>query len=301
MSVKTLQQRLAGGELVFLDGAVGTELSGRGAAMSVEAWCGPATEHHTNLLREIHEDYIRAGAQVITANTFATHRTVLEAGGLGDQVERLNRLAVTVALEARENANAKHDVVVAASMSHMLPHRNPPGDGFDQQQLGKDYQEIATIVADAGCELIILEMMSHPGRIALAARAAASTGLPFWMGLSATEENGELVAYVPEHYPFEDVVKQVVDSGATAIGIMHTRPELTGPALEVVRKHWSGPLLAYPDSGHFAWPGFEFEEVIKPHALVEYAQRWVDDGVQIVGGCCGLGVEHIREMVKKLG
>src|SRR5215204_4880549 len=104
-----LQQRLEEGEVVILDGATGTELERRGAPMDDAAWDAAALATHPDMVREVHEDYIRAGADVIITNTFATARHVLEPAGMGGQFRELNTRAVTLAKEARENMPEEPD------------------------------------------------------------------------------------------------------------------------------------------------------------------------------------------------
>ena len=84
-----LHTRLAAGEVLVLDGGTGTELQRRGVAMDPAAWCGPATLGNDQLLTQIHLDYINAGADVITANTFAAGRVMLAAAGYASQVEEI--------------------------------------------------------------------------------------------------------------------------------------------------------------------------------------------------------------------
>ena len=120
-----LHARIVAGGTVLLDGGTGTELERRGVPMNERAWCGDAILGHADRLREIHEDYIRAGAEVIITNTFATARHCLEPIGLGGDVERANRVAVEVAREARERV-ADHDVAVAGSISDFFADRASP-------------------------------------------------------------------------------------------------------------------------------------------------------------------------------
>jgi methionine synthase I (cobalamin-dependent) len=94
----TLEQRLDAGDIIIIDGAIGTELQLRGADMDGMAWCAAATETRPDILRTLHEDYIRAGADVITSNTFSSCRRVLEAAGMGDDTVALNRRAVELAV-----------------------------------------------------------------------------------------------------------------------------------------------------------------------------------------------------------
>jgi homocysteine S-methyltransferase len=97
-----------------------------------------------------------------------------------------------------------------------------------------------------------------------------------------------------------DVVGPVMARGGSVLAVMHSEVGDTGPALEVARRHWTGPLAAYPESGYFEMPSWRFADVITPEDLVTHAERWLGQGVQILGGCCGLGPEHIRLLRERL-
>src|SRR5262245_61160009 len=100
MAQQAWQQTLARGGTVVLDGGTGTELRRRGMALGDTTWSALAALTHYDLLRTIHADYVAAGADVITTNTFATTRFVLEAAGHGKEFARINARAVTAAREA---------------------------------------------------------------------------------------------------------------------------------------------------------------------------------------------------------
>ena len=124
MSYLDIKRRLDAGEIVVLDGGTGTELQRRGAQMDPSAWCGPASLNNSELLTQVHLDYIEAGADVITANTFASSRLMLTPAGFANRVEEINRIAVEAALRARDLATAKspsRKIAVAGSLSHMVP------------------------------------------------------------------------------------------------------------------------------------------------------------------------------------
>ena len=114
-----LRQRLDRGEVIVLDGAMGTELERRGVPMDDAAWSAAALITHPDTVREVHEDYIRAGADVIITNTFATARHVLEPAEMGGQFRELNTRAVTLAKQARENAADRP--VLSRARSRPLP------------------------------------------------------------------------------------------------------------------------------------------------------------------------------------
>ena len=129
-----IERELAEGGVILLDGATGTELERRGAAMHSAVWCAMATLEAPETLRAVHEDYIRAGSRVITANTFSNHRLMLGPAGLGERSVELTRRAVEIALEARDRLGAGDTVAVAGSMSHQVPLQ-PGTDYRDPTQL----------------------------------------------------------------------------------------------------------------------------------------------------------------------
>ena len=102
--MRMLDEKLEAGEVILLDGGTGAELDRLGVPMDGIAWCALANKTHPEVVRQVHESYIRAGADVVTANTFSTSRNVLGAVGLGDEVAAINRRAVALAMEARESA-----------------------------------------------------------------------------------------------------------------------------------------------------------------------------------------------------
>jgi S-methylmethionine-dependent homocysteine/selenocysteine methylase len=303
MDLTDLHARLKVGDFVLLDGATGTELERRGVPMNDDAWCALATEAGPDTLRQVHEDYIRAGADVIIANTYASSRNMLGPAGMGDKVEPLNRRAVEIALEARSRAANGRPVAVAGSMSHMMPMvageaRNRPDALPSDEQFLANAREMAGILKTAGVDLIVLEMMSRPSQIRLLVEAARETGLPVWIGFSARQDDdGKVVSFCWESFPFEDVVAAAIEAGGGEVmGIMHTNPHIVGPALDILRRQWDGPMMAYPDSGYFKMPQWQFGDIIPPDALVAQARGWIAQGTTAVGGCCGIGVEHIRAL-----
>jgi S-methylmethionine-dependent homocysteine/selenocysteine methylase len=302
MSYATIDQRLSDGSIVLLDGGTGTELEKRGAKMHPRAWCGPATLDNVEILEGVHRDYIAAGADVITANTYASSRLMLAPAGFGDRFEQINRTAVAAAQRAVA-ASGRQDVLVAGSLSPMCPI-TPDSDRPDLDQeppvevMRDAFHELAHLLRDAGCDLLLLEMMYYPHRLALLLEAAQASGLPVWAGFAVRRVGqGEIVGFAPEQsIPFSDILAAVDWTGVQAAGIMHSPADLTGDAIALLRQRYGGALLAYPDSGYFRMPHWQFEDIIAPEALVEFAHGWVADEVQILGGCCGLSPAHIAAL-----
>lgn len=300
----SLTERLDNNEILLLDGGVSTEIRRRGVALDENVWSGLTTKTHPDQVREVHEDYIRAGAQVITANTYSTARHVLESINLGHESKLLNLKSVQLAQQARDNV-ATGDVYIAGSMSSMPPltshHEVATGE-----QVASSYQELAEVLAEAGVDLIVAEMMRDIENASIVIEAAVATGLPVWIGFSAMmADNGVDVRSLrwknrddmTSAHDFGEMVEALKPLGGQAAGIMHTRVEDTAPALKVLREHWSGPTLAYAETGKLVLPDWRYEEVSSPEEYATVIAGWIRDyGVQIVGGCCGTGPEHIRAL-----
>jgi S-methylmethionine-dependent homocysteine/selenocysteine methylase len=296
--MSALQQRFDGGEVVILDGATGTELERRGAPMDDAAWDAAALATHPDMVREVHEDYIRAGVDVIITNTFATARHVLEPAGMGGQFRELNIRAVTLAKEARENA-ADGPVFIAGSISTMSAHDDHNYEPRAEKARA-NYREQAEVLAESGVDVIALEMMRDIEQTTYAVEAAVAMGLPVWVGFSCKiTEEGTVVLWDGEHTLVE-ALEMIPSLGTSLESIMHTLTEDTPAALREVSECWSGPVGAYPHSGEFIMPNWQFIDMISPEDFATQAQGWLETGVQLIGGCCGIGPEHIRLLKERL-
>lgn len=314
MRYTAVHERLEAGKTVILDGGTGTELQRRGARMDPGAWCGPASAESGDLLEQVHRDYVAAGADVITANTYASSRLMLEPAGYGDRFAEINQAAVDAAFRARE-ASGRDEVLVAGAISHMAPFvagsaQHDLSRAPSEAAMREAFTEMATFLKDSGCDLILLEMMYYPERMPAAFEAALATGLPVWAGFSArrgaagplsptgpVDSTGTLLSFAPDRdIPFAELITILDDYDVAAAGIMHTPSHLVAEALAILKETYDGPLLAYPDSGYFRMPQWQFEAIIPPDEFQRYASQWAADGAQIIGGCCGLSPEHIQAL-----
>jgi len=289
------QEELEADRILLIDGAMGTELQRRGVPMHKVAWSGAAVLTHPDVVREAHQDYIRAGARVIITNTFGSTRQMLEPAGYGDQVEEVHRGAVRLARQARENA-AEPGVAVAGSIS-----TEPPGfdqDAFlDPERELEAYREAAGLLSDAGVDLIALEMIVETSHASRAMQAAKETGLPVWLGVACRKtEDGRIVSFDYPDLELVTVLDALIPMGPTVVNIMHSEIEAIPHAIELVRRRWSGPVGVYPESGHFTKPNWNFVDVISPAALATAASSWVAAGARLLGGCCGTGPGHIEAL-----
>lgn len=299
MLYSNIKRRLDDGDIIVLDGGTGTELERRGVPMDPEAWCGAATLDHVEVLEGIHRDYIASGADVITANTYASSRLMLKPAGLGNRFLDINRTAINTAHRAKQ-ASGNSDIAIAGSLSQMFPMvagaaRNDPSRVPSAQEMADAFGELAELHRSEGCDLILLEMMYYPDRIRAALKAATETGLPVWIGFSVRRgDDGEVLSFAAEHdIPFAENVALLAEFDVAAAGVMHSPSDIISDATETLKDSFEGPLLAYPDSGYFKMPHWQFEDVISPGKLLTFARQWVADEVQIIGGCCGLSPEHI--------
>ena len=176
--------RIKAGGVLLLDGGTGTELERRGVAMNDQAWCAMAAVTDFDTLVDVHADYIARGADVITVNAYASSRLMLEDAGYGARFEEINRRACEAALTARDRSG-RDDVLIAGSVSHMIPmqqgtQNSDPVRRPGLETIGAAFAELAALQKDCGCDLLLLEMMFDPPRMALAyegAKADRTAGL----------------------------------------------------------------------------------------------------------------------------
>ena len=296
-----IREKLNQNELVILDGGVGTELQKRGIEMD-ESWCGTASRN-TEILKQVHLDYIKAGAQVITTNTYASSRLLLDAAGVGKDFEEINLKAISAAKAARDEVS--DDILIAGSLSHRYPiaHGDMQSNAtiqFEQSVLQEATDEMANFLSENGCDLILLEMMYHPDRIQTVFESAKKTNKPIWAGFSTRRnENGDILSLTDSvNVAFREIVKIIKDYELDAVGIMHTDVNIVSDSIKIVREIYDGTILVYPDSGGWVSPNWIFDKVIKPHELKARAVEWAKEGVQILGGCCGLSPEHIQAIAE---
>ena len=291
-----LVSRIRGGKTLVIDGATGSELEARGVPMIGMGWASRAQLDHPDVLRQLHEDYLNAGARVIITNTFAAGRHLLEPGGMGDEVAEVHRRAVEIAMEARKNVGAR--AAIAGSISSYMADDTDP---HWLARLDDTYTEQAELLADAGVDILMLEMMQQPELALPAVEAALATELPVWLGLTARRRpDGTLTVFDSDDHLLADTLTALAGHPFGVICVMHTALPDVDPALRLVREYWDGPLGAYPESGYFEEPNWQFVDIIEPAGLIEAARSWRDDGVQVFGGCCGLGVEHIKALDDEL-
>lgn len=298
-----LQDKLNAKKMVIMDGATGTEIARRGVTIDPKlTWSAKANFTSPDLVREIHQDYILAGAEIITANTFSTSRATLAIEGLSEQTEEINKQSVGLAMDARKNCGAEETVVIAGSMSSFEPKGNPEIIPLYEEAL-EDYREQAKILAETGVELIVLEMFVRTIDLKAAVEAATETGIPIWVGLSCENHNGQIYLGLMGRHGGEtitDAVTAATSPNVKAFCIMHSPPQVTADALRELKVQTSLPIGAYAHGGALEDETGKAPKIRQPlsgtdpEKYLDYARDWLECGATIIGGCCGTTPEHIK-------
>ena len=301
---KKFLEVLRSGETILLDGATGSELENRGIKMD-NSWCATASLEF-DILKQIHKDYINAGAKIITTNTYASNRMILEVAGVDDKFEEINLTAINAAIQAREECG-RDDVLVAGSLSHQIPYE----DAFRSQEekdkyikkltpeyFRKSFDELAFFLADNGCDFILLELMYRPDRIDIIFDSASKVGLPVWAGFSSRNKDGLIALTTDYEYSFKKMISNVKHHKLDAVGIMHCDIGVIEESIKELKEIYDLPIMAYPEVAVFNFPRYDMSNVIQPNDYLVEAKKWKDAGAQIIGGCCGTTVEHIKLLNK---
>lgn len=309
-NTQILQDRLANDELIILDGAIGTELERIGAPMHEAVWCGHALDTHPELVTQVHQSYIDAGADVITANTYATCRQALKLGNLEDKMEPWNAFAMQLACQARDQARdaSGRQVCVAGSVSTFMSTR-----GYAARELRPYFAEQAKILAGNGADLLLLETLgASPDVVGAAVEECLDLKLPVWVSVSCMEdrETGQVMHGIEEsqksddqrnsYEPLASAVKDIMSRGGSALLMMHSDLAVTEAAVKDMHANFDGPVGAYPNAGYWLRPQWAFVDQISPQDYVKNARTWIDAGARIIGGCCGIGPDHIRALSEEL-
>jgi len=290
----TLRARLRAAPLL-LDGAIGTELERRGIACALPLWSTHALIEAPDTLAAIHREYLEAGAEVLTADTFRTQRHVLAKAGAGERARELTERAVALAQCVRRDAALEGSVRVAGSVPPLEDCYEPASRPNDRT-LAREHARHCDALAGAGVDLLLLETHNSIAEARAAARAAAHTGLPFFVSFVCRGRvllSGEALA---------DAVEALRPSGPQAILVNCIPPADVMPLLEELRVACgTTPYGVYPNLGPpGATPRHPHRDHLSPEAFARAAGEWVAAGARVVGGCCGTAPRHIRATAQML-
>ena len=300
MSYNIVKEKLDNGKLVILDGAMGSELEKNGAQMDKKLWCGTSSIKFPEIVKKVHEDYIEAGADVITTNTYASTPISMKNYGFENSIEEYNKKSVLIAKKAVENSNK--DIAIAGSVS-------ASGSFYKLgiKTMIPNFNEQLKILTGEGVDLIILEAMSSQAEIVQAMiECSTKVKVPVWLAISCVIDNNSneiMLGYndsidaPPEVYEnFEKSLKKFSQLHEGPILIAHSNIDVTGKAVKIAKKIFNGIIGAYPNVGFYEKPHWIYEDNMKPEDYLIQAKSWVENGSQIIGGCCGIGPDLIKSL-----
>ncbi len=303
-----LERRLARREVILLDGAIGTRLQSMGVPMSGLAWAAAALESHPFTVRRMHEEYVAAGVDIITTNTYSSARHNLEPLGLGDKVVELNLRAVMLAQDARDRTAGDRPPLIAGSVSNFGLRVACEGDYEERRsetseaQARANLRQQADILAEAGIDFLIAESTGGNIHRKWVVEACLATGLPVWPGFKVRQDEHESMPRLGYSSPetIADGFDEVMALGGDVVCLFHSLISATDAALDVVRARWQGPICVYPEAERMDYVDTYRDRgrptPVTPEEFTAWARDCVEAGVQVVGGCCGIEIEHIRPL-----
>ena len=297
-----IRVRLDAGDLVILDGGIGTEILRRDLT-----WSDHQVIDRPDAIRGLHEDYIRAGADVITTNSFQlanrsflghfrdeSHMRQIGVPGLDTRAAEMLTASAELCKVARDNVGADHPVAIAGAVTTLewcfRPDLAPSTDA-----MRGEYREIMEVMATAGADLILLETVNSITEARIGLEAARQAGLPCWVGF-VCDEQGRL--FTGETLAEAETALSPLEPDVVLVNCIPPN-DATAGLRELVAAR-SGPCGLYPHIGRFNPPEWYFTDEYPPPRLVEEAQRWKEMGARVIGGCCGTTPDHIAALAKGL-
>lgn len=285
-SADHVAERLARGPLV-LDGAVGTELERLGVAMPAPLWSAASLLDAPQAVLSIHESYVRAGADILVANTFRTNPRALQRAGRYADGPAIAARAVELARKAARGS----DTLVAASVGPAedcySPERVPP-----ERELSAEHQVNAAWLSRAAPDLLWIETIGSAREARAAAAAAHGVGLPFVVSF-ILREDGKLLGGDSS----AEAVAAVTEFEPLALGVNCVPPRGLAAGMAALRVATRLPLVAYGHVGNVRpLPGWSYFDSPTPEQYAALAVGWIEAGARVVGGCCGTGPAYIAAL-----
>jgi methionine synthase / methylenetetrahydrofolate reductase(NADPH) len=267
------------------DGAMGTMLYSKG--VFINRCYDELNLSSPDLVKEIHLEYVKTGAEIIETNTFGANRVRLSAFGLAEKLQAINQAGVRIAHEAA------HDrAFIAGAMGPLGAHIEPLGS-ISFADARSAFREQAETLLEAGADILLLETFHSIEELREAIFGAREAAGP----------NGIIVAQVVidddgnlrDGTDTETFTRLLDEWSADVIGCnCSAGPKVTLETIEKMAQHSKKPLSAMPNAGHPARVEGRNLYLCSPEYMAQYARRFIQAGVKIVGGCCGTTPEHIR-------
>jgi methionine synthase I (cobalamin-dependent)/5,10-methylenetetrahydrofolate reductase len=284
--------RAALGERILLaDGAMATSLFLKGALPN-----RPTDELNLKLpalVRDVHQDYLRVGADILLTNTFGANRLRLAPFGLAMRVGAINQAGARIAREA-----ARDQAFVAGSVGPLGVRLEPLGS-TNREDARVAFVEQITALVDAGVDLLVLETFTNLAELELAVSAAREVAPPEMILVAevSVEDDGCLHDGTPT-----SAIAHFLDAlPVDVIGLnCCSGPRALLETLEKLAALTHKPLSAMPNAGLPTFVDGRAVYHCSPEYLAQYARRYLEAGARIVGGCCGTTPEHLREIQREV-
>ena len=296
--------------ITILDGGMGQELIARSGKPAQPLWGTQVMLDRPGLVGEVHRDYVDAGAQVVTTNSYAIHRDRLRgaesnhyAGAGIDLPDREAEFEALLgrALDEAEGVRGRAQIAGAIGPlgASYRADLNPP---FDEAVAL--YAEIAKILAPRA-DILVFETIASVEAARACLEAGRQTLRPVWLALTVDDEDGSLLR---SGEPVADALAVARDADAVLANC--SAPEVMPAALEVLARA-DKPFGAYANAftqitkaflaGGTTASDLSARRDMGPEAYADHAMAWVDMGATIIGGCCETGPAHIAEIARRLG
>lgn len=275
-------------QVIVFDGAMGTMLYAKG--VFINQCYDELVLRSPDLVREVHEAYVRAGAEVLETNTFGANRAKLTQYGLDAQVATINRRAAEIA-----RAAAGDDRLVAGAVGPLGLRLEPYGP-TSREDAHAMFVEQMTALAEGGADCFILETFADLEELEQAVRAARAVDSDMPVIAQATVGTELRTAYGASP---EDIARVLDKWGVDIIGLnCSVGPQTILEAIERMAAVTSRKLSAQPNAGMPRDVGGRTMYMASPEYMATYARHLVQAGAKAIGGCCGTTPEHIKAMVE---
>ena len=289
------------GRPILLDGGMGRELRSRGVNVLTAIWSANGLIAAPDTVRQIHQDYISAGADIITTNTYGIIRSNLAKEGIEDHFEELNILACTLARQARQRSGTS--VLIAGSLPPLAGSYRPDLVG-EVEDILPLYMEQAELLAPY-VDLILCETMSSAAEGRAAALAACQTGKPVWVAWTLHEDRSgnlrsdETISLAAEFLSDLPVTGFLVNCCAPE-SISKALPQLVATGVDYVGGY-ANTFQPIPEDWNLEGDkqtdgSLDLRSDLDPASYADYVGQWLQAGANVVGGCCGTGPAHIAKI-----
>ncbi len=288
--------------LRLLDGGMGRELQRIGAPFRQPEWSALALIEAPEFVLQAHQAFIAAGARIITTNSYAVVPFHIGDERFAQQARTLAERAGRLARQAASESSAP--VTVAGSLPPALGSYRP--DLFDHQRSVAIHQELIAGL-QAHVDVWLAETQSSIAEVRAVVEALGAEPKPLWLSFTLQDEVGE-APRLRSSESVADAVRVAVELGATAVLFNCSQPEVMAAALAAARSviHSLGQTIelgvyanAFPPVNTQATANstlLDIRQDLGPEAYLHWSRSWVAAGASIVGGCCGIGPEHIAQL-----